>query len=187
MKPKVRIRQVALPLAISYAVGLSLLALVAWFGFNRGETFRVRPPSGDEWINIRFIDFIGLGIYVVVAAFIVSCISLTVNKIALYVVMAFGLGFMVLFYMNLGQSVALLLLAYIIGNIALFRGRSRIYVLSLGYFAFFYQFYSILARTDQNSPATAYWLIAINIFFASPIFYAIYKYIPKQNQLKVEQ
>lgn len=187
MKPKVRIRQVALPLMISYAAGLSLLALIAWFGFNRGESFRVRPPSGEGWTNIKYTDFLGLGIYVVVAAFIVSCISLVVNKIALYCVLACGLAVMVTFYLNLGQSVALLLLAYIIGNIALFRGRSRIYVLSLGYFAFFYQFYSILARTDANSPATAYWLIAINIFFAAPIFYAIYKYIPKQNQLKVEK
>lgn len=187
MKPKIRIRQVALPLTISYVLGLTLLSLVTWFGFNRGESFRVRPPSGIDWINIKFTDFIGLGIYVVVAAFIVSCISLVVNKIALYCVLACGLGFMALMYVNLGPSIALLLLSYIIGNIALFRGRSRIYVLSLGYFAFFYQFYSILARTDANSPATAYWLIAINIFFASPIFYAIYKYIPKQNQIKVEK
>lgn len=187
MSPKVRIRQVVLPLLVSYAAGLSLLALVAWFGFNRGESFKVRPPSGEGWVNIKFTDFVGLGIYVVVAAFIVSCISLVVNKIALYAVMACGLGMMILFYLNLGPSVALLLLAYIIGNIGLFRGRSRLYVLSLGYFAFFYQFYSILARTDQNSPATAGWLIAINCFFAAPIFYAIYKYIPKQNQLKVEK
>ncbi len=187
MSPKVRIRQVALPLLISYVAGLSLLALVAWFGFNRREKFIVRKPSGDGWTNISFAEFIGLGIYVVVAAFIVSCISLVVNKIALYAVMACGLGIMILFYLNLGPSVALLLLAYIIGNIALFRGRSRMYVLSLGYFAFFYQFYSILARTNQDTPGTAAWLIAIDIVFAAPIFYAIYKYIPKQNHLKVEK
>jgi len=55
------------------------------------------------------------------------------------------------------------------------------------YFAFFYQFYSILARTNQDTPGTAAWLIAIDIVFAAPIFYAIYKYIPKQNHLKVEK
>jgi len=186
MKPKVRIRQIVLPLLISYAAGLSLLALIAWFGFNRGEQFTVRKPTGDGWTNITYPEFIGLGIYVVVAAFIVSCISLVVNKYVLYGVLACGLAVMVTFYLNLGPSVAFLLLSYIIGNIALFRGRSRMYVLSLGYATFITALYIVLARTNQDSPATAGWLIAIDVVFAAPIFYAIYKYIPKQNHLQVE-
>ena len=186
MKPKVRIRQIIVPMLISYAIALNILALIAWFGFNRGETFKVKPPTGEGWTNIQYSDFLGLGLFVVIASFVACCISLTVNKITLYVILGFGLVTMIFLSLNLGQSVALLFLAYIIGNIALFRGRSRIYVLSLGYFAFFYQFYNILVRTDATSPSTAYWLIAINILFAAPIFFGIYKVIPKQNRVTLE-
>jgi hypothetical protein len=159
---------------ISYAVG-----------FNRGETFRVLKPNGTDWTNIAYAEFLSLGLFIVIASFIICCISLIINKIVLYTFMAMGLVTMIFIALNLGQSAAIILFAYIIGNIALLRGRSRLYVLSLGYFTFFYQFYNILVRTDASTPSTAGWLIAINILFAAPIFFAIYKVIPKQNRLEV--
>jgi len=183
MKPTVRIRQIVVPMLISYAVALNLLALIAWFGFNRGEKFIVMKPSSDGWTNISYTEFLSVGLFIVVASFLVCCIALIVNKIFLYTFMAMGLLTMIFLALNLGQSSAILLLAYIVGNIALLRGRSRLYVLSLGYFTFFYQFYNIMVRT--NSEATAGWLIAINILFAAPIFYAIYRVIPKQNRATI--
>lgn len=179
MKPKVKFRSIALPLAVSYAAGLALLSLTTWFAFQTGEKFLVIKSIGSP-SYISFKEFAGLGLLVVFAAFATSAISLVVKKLALYIILPSTLVFMIYLTLNIGSSVAFLWLAYIIGNIALIRGRSRMYVLSLGSILFLSQIMNAFTRTGDIK--TASWLIAIDVMFAAPIFYAIFKYIPKQNK-----
>ncbi len=178
MKPKVTLRKIIRPLLLSYAIGLAVVATLAWFGFATGEEFPVKSPAGKD-IFIAYGDFIQLAVLVVILAFIASAFSLVVNLIPRVVIIAGSVIILVSLTFISGPSIAILWLAAIVANIALYRGRSRLYVLSLGGALFLTQIFNAWTRTGDV--ATFGWLVAIDIAFAAPIFYVIFKYIPRQN------
>lgn len=182
MKPKVRLNDVVIPLLISYAAGITLLMVTVWFAFSQGEQFAVLDGMGKDTV-ITTSGFLGLAIIVVVMAFCVSALSLVVQRpfviAAVIIGVLVALGITALF----GSGSAFLWLGLIIANIGLYRGRSRLYVLSLGTVLFLSQIYNAFARSE--SVATTSWLIATDVLFAAPIFYVIIKYIPKQNRVSV--
>jgi hypothetical protein len=81
----------------------------------------------------------------------------------------------------LNLSLLIALLAFVVSNVSLFLGRSRVYVLVLGYSLFLAQTYAPFAQT--NNWNTCIWLEFVQLGLSAPIFYAIYKYIPKQNKI----
>lgn len=81
----------------------------------------------------------------------------------------------------LGTALVVVVLAFIVTNISLFLGRSRIYVLVLGFTLFISMAVNpYVSSTNWN---TCIWLELIHVAFAAPIFYVIYKYVPKQNKI----
>jgi hypothetical protein len=81
----------------------------------------------------------------------------------------------------LQTSLVVLVLAFMVTNISLFLGRSRIYVLVLGFTMFASMAVNpYVSTTNWN---TCLWLELIHIGLAAPIFYVIYKFIPKQNKI----
>ncbi len=81
----------------------------------------------------------------------------------------------------LGTSLFVVVLAFIVTNISLFLGRSRIYVLVLGITLFAYEADKpFVATTNWN---TCIWLAVLHVALAAPIFYGIVKYVPKQNKV----
>lgn len=184
MKPKVTLRKIIRPLLISYAIGLAAVALLAWFGFATGEKFPVKSPAGED-VFISYSEFIQLAVLVVILAFIVSALSLVVGLIPRVVIITGSVIALVSLTFVVGPAIAVLWLAAIIANIGLYRGKSRLYVLSLGGALFLTQIFNAWTRTGDIVTFT--WLVAIDIAFAAPIFYVIFKYIPSQNIKKIEE
>lgn len=81
----------------------------------------------------------------------------------------------------LGTALVVVVLAFIVTNISLFLGRSRIYVLVLGLTLFISMAVNpYVSSTNWN---TCIWLELVHLALAAPIFYVIYKYVPKQNKI----
>ncbi len=78
-----------------------------------------------------------------------------------------------------GASFGVCLMSFVVINVSLFLGRPRIYVLILGYTLFL--IWSLQPFTSVKSLPTALWLTLIHLSLSLPIFYGIYKYVPKLN------
>ena len=85
------------------------------------------------------------------------------------------------FYAMLQTAVIVCALAFLLTNLSLYLNRSRLFVLILG-FALFVTI-STNPFTASSNWATCFWLELIHVVFAGPIFYAIFKYVPKQNRI----
>jgi hypothetical protein len=83
----------------------------------------------------------------------------------------------------LQTAVIIALAAFLVTNISLYFARSRLYVLVLGGLLFASLSTNPLVATDSTS--TRLWLELIHIAYAAPIFYGIYKYVPRLNRISI--
>jgi hypothetical protein len=178
MESKVKLRQIIRPLLISYAIGVAAVAILAWFAETQGEKFLVVDAEGMQ-TSISFGEFITLALNVVIIAFVVTALSLVVSRIQRTIIIVASVLTMLALTFALGPGTSVLWLALIVGNIGLYRGRSRLYVASLGIALFVMQIFNAWTRTGDVE--TFSWLVAIDIAFAAPILFVIFKYLPKQN------
>jgi hypothetical protein len=79
----------------------------------------------------------------------------------------------------LGAAFGVCLMSFVVINISVFLARPRLYVLIAGYTLFL--IWSLQPFTSVKSLPTALWLTLIHLVLSVPIFYGIYKYVPKLN------
>ena len=78
-----------------------------------------------------------------------------------------------------GAALGVCLMSFVVINISVFLARPRLYVLIFGYTLFL--IWSLQPFTSVKSLPTALWLTLIHLGLSLPIFYSIYKYVPKLN------
>ncbi len=84
-------------------------------------------------------------------------------------------------YSMLQTAVIVCALAFLITNLSLYLNRSRLFVMILGFILF--ATISTNPLTASSNWATCFWLELIHTVFAAPIFFVIFKYVPKQNKI----
>ncbi len=87
MARKVSIQDILVPLALSYGVGLALVSITNIIASALGEKFMVyKPQSSSQVLSpLALSDVLGTSLVVVFLAFIVTNISLFLNRSRIYV------------------------------------------------------------------------------------------------------